>query len=300
MTFPRPAAVVVLAAGEGTRMRSATPKVLHTLAGRSMLGHALATARALDPGRVLVVVRHERELVARPRRADRPAGAARRPGRDPRHGPRGPGRDVGPRRRRTGRRGRRRDGRVGDARPGQRRRRRHRGRRPAARRARRCASCSRRTTRTATPSPCSPPRSPTRPATAASCASPARATCSASSRTRTRPTSSARSREINSSIYVFDADVLRGALGRLGRDNAQGEVYLTDVLAIARTDGGHVRALRTDDPILVEGVNDRVQLGRAARRDEPPDPRGLDARRRHGRSTRRPPGSTSTSSSSAT
>ena len=34
VTFPRPAAVVVLAAGEGTRMRSATPKVLHTLAGR--------------------------------------------------------------------------------------------------------------------------------------------------------------------------------------------------------------------------------------------------------------------------
>ena len=66
--------------------------------------------------------------------------------------------------------------------------------------------------------------------------------------------------EINSSIYVFDAAVLRGALGRLGRDNAQGEVYLTDVLAIARTDGGHVRALRTDDPVLVEGVNDRVQL----------------------------------------
>ena len=37
-------------------------------------------------------------------------------------------------------------------------------------------------------------------------------------------------------------------------------MYLTDVLAIARTDGGHVRALRTDDPVLVEGVNDRVQL----------------------------------------
>ena len=52
-------------------------------------------------------------------------------------------------------------------------------------------------------------------------------------------------REINSSIYVFDAAVLRGALGRLGRDNAQGEVYLTDVLAIARTDGGaRARAAR--------------------------------------------------------
>jgi bifunctional UDP-N-acetylglucosamine pyrophosphorylase / glucosamine-1-phosphate N-acetyltransferase len=72
-------------------------------------------------------------------------------------------------------------------------------------------------------------------------------------------------REINSSIYVFDATVLRGALGRLGRDNAQGEVYLTDVLAIAREDGGHVRALRTDDPFVVEGVNDRVQLAALAR-----------------------------------
>jgi bifunctional UDP-N-acetylglucosamine pyrophosphorylase/glucosamine-1-phosphate N-acetyltransferase len=66
--------------------------------------------------------------------------------------------------------------------------------------------------------------------------------------------------EVNSSVYVFDAGVLRDALGRLGRDNAQGEVYLTDVLAIARTAGGRVRALRTDDPLLVQGVNDRVQL----------------------------------------
>jgi len=66
--------------------------------------------------------------------------------------------------------------------------------------------------------------------------------------------------EVNSSVYVFDAGVLRDALGRLGRDNAQGEVYLTDVLAIARNAGGRVRALRTDDPLLVQGVNDRVQL----------------------------------------
>ncbi|WP_277949604.1 bifunctional UDP-N-acetylglucosamine diphosphorylase/glucosamine-1-phosphate N-acetyltransferase GlmU [Cellulomonas sp. WB94] len=66
--------------------------------------------------------------------------------------------------------------------------------------------------------------------------------------------------EVNSSVYVFDAGVLRDALGSLGRDNAQGEVYLTDVLAIARTAGGRVRALRTDDPLLVQGVNDRVQL----------------------------------------
>jgi len=64
VTHPRPAAVIVLAAGEGTRMRSATPKVLHTLGGRSMLGHVLATAAELEPRRVVVVVRHGRELVA--------------------------------------------------------------------------------------------------------------------------------------------------------------------------------------------------------------------------------------------
>jgi CTP:molybdopterin cytidylyltransferase MocA len=57
VTDARPAAVVVLAAGEGTRMRSTrTPKVLHPLGGRSMLGHVVAAARALDPQHLLVVV----------------------------------------------------------------------------------------------------------------------------------------------------------------------------------------------------------------------------------------------------
>ena len=47
--------VVVLAAGKGTRMRSALPKVLHPLAGRPLLAHVLAAARALDPARIIVV-----------------------------------------------------------------------------------------------------------------------------------------------------------------------------------------------------------------------------------------------------
>lgn len=64
MTDARPVAVVVLAAGEGTRMRSATPKVLHTLAGRSMLGHVVGSARALAPVHLVVVVGHAREQVA--------------------------------------------------------------------------------------------------------------------------------------------------------------------------------------------------------------------------------------------
>ncbi|MBO1336546.1 bifunctional UDP-N-acetylglucosamine diphosphorylase/glucosamine-1-phosphate N-acetyltransferase GlmU [Streptomyces sp. VRA16 Mangrove soil] len=58
-----PAAVVVLAAGEGTRMKSATPKVLHELCGRSLVGHVLAAARELNPEQLVVVVGHEREKV---------------------------------------------------------------------------------------------------------------------------------------------------------------------------------------------------------------------------------------------
>ena len=57
------AAVVVLAAGQGTRMRSATPKVLHTLGGRSLLGHVLAAAEPLRAGATVVVVGSGRAAV---------------------------------------------------------------------------------------------------------------------------------------------------------------------------------------------------------------------------------------------
>lgn len=66
--------------------------------------------------------------------------------------------------------------------------------------------------------------------------------------------------EINSGVYAFDAHVLAGALIQLSTDNAQGEQYLTDVLAIARGDGHRVGSWTCADPWLVEGVNDRVQL----------------------------------------
>jgi bifunctional UDP-N-acetylglucosamine pyrophosphorylase/glucosamine-1-phosphate N-acetyltransferase len=47
--------IIVLAAGQGKRMRSKLPKILHPLAGRPLLGHVLATARALAPRRIVVV-----------------------------------------------------------------------------------------------------------------------------------------------------------------------------------------------------------------------------------------------------
>ena len=64
MTVARPAAVVVLAAGEGTRMRSSTPKVLHRVGGRTLLEHALTAARGVQPEHLAVVVRHARDQVA--------------------------------------------------------------------------------------------------------------------------------------------------------------------------------------------------------------------------------------------
>jgi UDP-N-acetylglucosamine diphosphorylase/glucosamine-1-phosphate N-acetyltransferase len=62
-TSPAVAGVVVLAAGQGTRMRSTTPKVLHTLGGRSLLGHVLAAAEPLSAGTTVVVVGSGRDQV---------------------------------------------------------------------------------------------------------------------------------------------------------------------------------------------------------------------------------------------
>jgi bifunctional UDP-N-acetylglucosamine pyrophosphorylase / glucosamine-1-phosphate N-acetyltransferase len=72
-----PAAVIVLAAGEGTRMRSrTTPKVLHAFGGRTMLGHVLAATAALGPRETVVVVGHAREAVAAHVSAVAPAARA--------------------------------------------------------------------------------------------------------------------------------------------------------------------------------------------------------------------------------
>ncbi|MGN6722597.1 MAG: NTP transferase domain-containing protein, partial [Marmoricola sp.] len=55
--------VIVLAAGGGTRMRSKLPKVLHPIAGRSMVGHVMVAVDALNPAAVVAVIGHQRELV---------------------------------------------------------------------------------------------------------------------------------------------------------------------------------------------------------------------------------------------
>lgn len=62
--------IVILAAGQGTRMRSALPKVLHPVAGKPMLAHVIDTARTLSPSRIHVVIGHGAELVRERLQAD--------------------------------------------------------------------------------------------------------------------------------------------------------------------------------------------------------------------------------------
>jgi len=68
--------------------------------------------------------------------------------------------------------------------------------------------------------------------------------------------------EVNSGIFAFAAPFLRDALHQLDTDNAQGELYLTDVVGIARREGRSVGALPLADVWQTEGVNDRAQLAR--------------------------------------
>ena len=58
-----PTAVLILAAGAGTRMKSSVPKVLHRICGRTLLAHSIYAASGLDPDHLVAVVGHERERV---------------------------------------------------------------------------------------------------------------------------------------------------------------------------------------------------------------------------------------------
>jgi bifunctional UDP-N-acetylglucosamine pyrophosphorylase/glucosamine-1-phosphate N-acetyltransferase len=71
-------------------------------------------------------------------------------------------------------------------------------------------------------------------------------------------------REVNSSIYVFAAEKLWRALERLQPKNAQGELYLTDAVGFLVQDGEPVAVHVADDPSEVEGVNTRAELAVAA------------------------------------
>lgn len=71
--------------------------------------------------------------------------------------------------------------------------------------------------------------------------------------------------EINGGIYVFQRGALEAALATIGTDNAQGEKYLTDAVTRILGESGVVDAVKIDDPWVIAGVNNRAQLVAAGR-----------------------------------
>jgi bifunctional UDP-N-acetylglucosamine pyrophosphorylase / glucosamine-1-phosphate N-acetyltransferase len=239
-----PAAVIILAAGEGRRMKSATPKVLHTLCGRSMLGHVLQAAGDLDPGRLIVVVGQGRDQVT--------AHLAEH----------APGAQVVVQHRQDG---------TGHA-------------------VRIALEAVGQIHGVVVVTYGDTPllRSQTLGELVAVHSAEGNAVTALTARV---PDPAGYGRivlddtgtfteiveevdatpeqraidEINSGVYAFDGDLLADAVKRVATDNAKGEEYLTDVVAILRADGHRAGRFLAADAGEVEGVNDRVQLARARR-----------------------------------
>jgi len=233
-------AVICLAAGEGTRMRSSTAKVLHEIGGRSLLGHALATARSLEPDHSVVVVRHQRDRVAAhvaevdPSAVVADQDAVMGTGRAVECGlaalpPELSGVVVVT---------------MGDVPLLE-------GTTLRGLLAAHTEHGNAVTTMTAElPDPTGYGR----------ILRDDKGAVTAVVEQKDATKEQRAIRETNSGIYAFDVDFLRSALSEVGTDNAQGEKYLTDVVAIARGHGLTVGAYRVDDVRQSEGVNDRVQL----------------------------------------
>ncbi|MET0813370.1 MAG: bifunctional UDP-N-acetylglucosamine diphosphorylase/glucosamine-1-phosphate N-acetyltransferase GlmU [Microbacterium sp.] len=239
-----PLAVVVLAAGQGTRMKSTMPKVLHPIGGRPLVGHVLATARALAPDSVVVVVRHERDRVAAAVVDQEPAAVVVDQDEIP-----GTGRAVeialaalpGF------------DGDVlvlsGDV--------------PlleadtlgaliAAHR----ASAAAATVLSAVVDDARGYGRVIRDASGAVLRIVEQKDATAEEAAVT---------EINAGVYVFRAPALRTQIALVGTANAQGEKYLTDVVGLLRGASESVAASEAPDAAAALGVNDRVQLSEAGR-----------------------------------
>jgi bifunctional UDP-N-acetylglucosamine pyrophosphorylase / glucosamine-1-phosphate N-acetyltransferase len=235
-------AVVVLAAGEGTRMKSAIPKVLHKIAGLELLGHVLSTATALGAGKVVCVLRHEKQIIADYVNAFYPTVEIAEQDEVP-----GTGRaveagldlllDF--------------DGDVvvlsGDV--------------PLMdvgsiteliERHRELAnSCT--LVSTLLPDPTGYGRIVRDRGELVSIVEHKDATAA-----------QREINEVNAGVYVFKAKKLATALAQVGTNNSQGEKYLTDVIAGFIAQGDSVSAHQINDPWLVAGVNDRVQLTEVA------------------------------------
>ncbi|MFD8478912.1 bifunctional UDP-N-acetylglucosamine diphosphorylase/glucosamine-1-phosphate N-acetyltransferase GlmU [Kitasatospora sp. NPDC059673] len=249
MSANQPAAVIVLAAGGGTRMKSkALPKVLHEICGRSLVGHAVSAAQELTPSQLLVVVGHLRELVqahlAEHYPAARPVVQTEQLG---------TGHAVRTALRALTADGVELDGTVlvttGDA--------------PlltggtlSALAAAHAEQGNGVTVLTALVPDATGYGRILREADGAVAAIVEHKDAS--------PEQLAVN-EINSGVFAFDAKLLAHALSLVGTDNSQGEEYLTDTLEILRRGGHRVGAVVAADHREIVGINDRVQLAEARR-----------------------------------
>ncbi|NLU69971.1 bifunctional UDP-N-acetylglucosamine diphosphorylase/glucosamine-1-phosphate N-acetyltransferase GlmU [Streptomyces sp. HNM0574] len=249
MSANRPAAVVVLAAGEGTRMKSATPKVLHDICGRSLVGHVVAASRTLDPEHLVVVVGHARERVtAHLAECDAQVRTAVQ------HEQRGTGHAVRTALEELAGSGAALDGTVivtcGDTPL-------LRGETLRALAETHVQDKNAVTVLTA--------EVPDATGYGRIVRDPDSGVVTAIVEHKDASDAQRALREINSGVFAFDGRLLAEALGKVRTDNSQGEEYLTDVLGILRGAGHRVGASVAGDHREIAGINNRVQLSAARR-----------------------------------
>jgi len=234
-------AVIVLAAGAGTRMRSQTPKIMHNLAGLPLIGHALSTATSLGADQVISVVRHERELIVEYIKTFYPTAVIADQDEIP-----GTGRAVECALESLAQDF---DGTVvvtsGDV-----------------------PLLDVGTIQAMVESHVAGGFSATvlsaeldNPTGYGRIVRDSNGDFEAIVEHRDATAEQHAITEVNAGVYVFDAKALREKLASIGMENAQHEKYLTDVVAAEREAGKKVQALTVADNWLIAGINDRVQLG---------------------------------------
>ncbi|MCU1446271.1 bifunctional UDP-N-acetylglucosamine diphosphorylase/glucosamine-1-phosphate N-acetyltransferase GlmU [Cryobacterium sp.] len=237
-------AVIVLAAGQGTRMKSSLPKLMHPLAGLPIISHVLATARALDAAHVVTVLRHERERLAELVALDLPESLLVDQDEIP-----GTGRAV---EQAVAALPADFDGDVlvisGDV--------------PLLNAATLTNFIEAHRERAVSATVLS-----AFPGDVAGYGRIIRSEDGTFDRIVEHKDASDDERavdEINAGVYLFGLSELRDQLARLTTDNVQGEKYLTDVIGLLRAAGSEVRAVPVADAWLVAGINDRAQLSDTA------------------------------------
>jgi bifunctional UDP-N-acetylglucosamine pyrophosphorylase/glucosamine-1-phosphate N-acetyltransferase len=237
-------AVIVLAAGQGTRMKSSLPKLMHPLAGLPIISHVLATARALDAAHVVTVLRHERERLAELVALDLPESLLVDQDEIP-----GTGRAV---EQAVAALPADFDGDVlvisGDV--------------PLLNAATLINFIEAHRERAASATVLS-----AFPGDVTGYGRIIRSADGTFDRIVEHKDASDDERavdEVNAGVYLFGLSELRDQLARLTTDNVQGEKYLTDVIGLLRAAGSEVRAVPVGDAWLVAGINDRAQLSDTA------------------------------------